>query len=94
MLVMVTFISMLVAIYSIGYMHGDRGYWRFFTYISLFVFSMCMLVTVSKRCRQVISPTVSRMPRGHMIIRTAPKAAPAQPERIMQLPPSIAVQSW
>ncbi len=47
MLVMVTFISMLVAIYSIGYMHGDRGYWRFFTYISLFVFSMCMLVTVS-----------------------------------------------
>ena len=47
MLVMVTFISSLVAIYSIGYMHGDRGYWRFFAYIGLFVFSMTMLVSVS-----------------------------------------------
>ena len=47
MLAMVTFISSLVAIYAIGYMHGDRGYWRFFTYIGLFVFSMTMLVSVS-----------------------------------------------
>lgn len=47
MLAMVTFVSLLVAIYSIGYMHGDRGYWRFFTYIALFVFSMTMLVSVS-----------------------------------------------
>jgi len=47
MLSMVTFISSLVAIYSIGYMHGDPGYWRFFSYISLFVFSMTMLVSVS-----------------------------------------------
>ncbi len=47
MLSMVTFISSLVAIYSIGYMHGDRGYWRFFSYIGLFVFSMTMLVSVS-----------------------------------------------
>ena len=47
MLTMVTFISTLVAIYSAGYMHGDRGYWRFFAYIALFVFSMTMLVSVS-----------------------------------------------
>jgi len=47
MLSMVTFISTLVAIYSIGYMHGDRGYWRFFSYVGLFVFSMRMLVSVS-----------------------------------------------
>ena len=47
MLSMVTFISTLVAIYSIGYMHGERGYWRFFSYIGLFVFSMTMLVSVS-----------------------------------------------
>jgi NADH-quinone oxidoreductase subunit L len=47
MLVMVTFIATLVAIYSAGYMHGDRGYWRFFSYVSLFVFSMTMLVSVS-----------------------------------------------
>jgi len=47
MLVMVTFIASLVAIYAGGYMHGDPGYWRFFTYISLFVFSMTMLVSAS-----------------------------------------------
>src|SRR5207248_880814 len=47
MLAMVTFVSALVAIYSIGYMRGDPGYWRFFTYIALFVFSMTMLVSVS-----------------------------------------------
>ncbi len=47
MLSMVTFVSSLVAIYASGYMHGDRGYWRFFSYISLFVFSMVMLVSVS-----------------------------------------------
>jgi NADH-quinone oxidoreductase subunit L len=47
MLAIVTCISTLVAIYSIGYMRGDPGYWRFFTYISLFVFSMTMLVAAS-----------------------------------------------
>jgi NADH-quinone oxidoreductase subunit L len=47
MLATVTFVSFLVAVYSIGYMRGDPGYWRFFTYISLFVFSMTMLVSVS-----------------------------------------------
>ncbi len=47
MLAVVTFISLLVAVYSIGYMHGDRGYWRFYSYIALFVFSMTMLVSVS-----------------------------------------------
>ena len=47
MLVMVTFVASLVAIYASGYMHGDGGYWRFFSYVSLFVFSMTMLVSVS-----------------------------------------------
>ncbi len=47
MLAIVTCISALVAIYSIGYMRGDPGYWRFFTYIGLFVFSMTMLVSAS-----------------------------------------------
>ena len=47
MLAMVTLVSSLVAIFAIGYMHGDRGYWRFFSYIGLFVFSMTMLVSVS-----------------------------------------------
>jgi NADH-quinone oxidoreductase subunit L len=47
MLAMVTFVSLLVAVYAAGYMHGDPGYWRFFSYIGLFVFSMTMLVSVS-----------------------------------------------
>ncbi len=47
MLAVVTCISSLVAIYSIGYMHGDAGYWRFFAYVSLFVFSMTLLVSAS-----------------------------------------------
>ncbi len=47
MLVTVTFVSLLVAIYSVGYMRGDRGYWRFFSLIALFVFSMTMLVSAS-----------------------------------------------
>jgi NADH-quinone oxidoreductase subunit L len=47
MLAVVTCISSLVAIYSIGYMHGDAGYWRFFSYVSLFVFSMTLLVSAN-----------------------------------------------
>jgi len=47
MLAVVTCISTLVAVYSIGYMRGDPGYWRFFSYIGLFVFSMTMLVAAS-----------------------------------------------
>ena len=47
MLAIVTCISSLVAIYSIGYMHGDPGYWRFFAYVGLFVFSMTMLVSAA-----------------------------------------------
>jgi NADH-quinone oxidoreductase subunit L len=44
MLSMVTSVSFLVAVFGSGYMHGDRGYPRFFAAVSLFVFSMCMLV--------------------------------------------------
>ncbi len=44
MLMVVTSISTLIFIYSIGYMHGDGGYYRFFAYLSLFVFSMLILV--------------------------------------------------
>ncbi|WP_315861217.1 NADH-quinone oxidoreductase subunit L [Anatilimnocola floriformis] len=47
MLSMVTFVAALVAIFGAGYMHGDRGYWRFFAFVGLFVFSMTMLVSVS-----------------------------------------------
>jgi NADH-quinone oxidoreductase subunit L len=44
MMVVVTFVSLMVHIYTIGYMEEDDGYNRFFAYISLFTFSMLMLV--------------------------------------------------
>ena len=44
MMVVVTFVSLMVHIYTVGYMHDDSGYQRFFSYISLFTFSMLMLV--------------------------------------------------
>ena len=44
MLVVVSFVSLMVHIYTIGYMHDDAGYTKFFSYISLFTFSMFMLV--------------------------------------------------
>ncbi|HFC98712.1 MAG TPA: NADH-quinone oxidoreductase subunit L [Thermosulfurimonas dismutans] len=47
MLAMVTSLSFLIHVYSIGYMADDPGYYRFFSYISLFTFSMLMLVSAN-----------------------------------------------
>src|SRR5210317_958789 len=44
MMAVVTFVSFMVHIYTVGYMHDDPGYQRFFSYISLFTFAMLMLV--------------------------------------------------
>ena len=44
MMLVVTFVSLMVHIYTVGYMREDPGYNRFFSYISLFTFSMLMLV--------------------------------------------------
>jgi NADH-quinone oxidoreductase subunit L len=44
MMLVVTFVSLMVHVYTIGYMEEDPGYQRFFSYISLFTFSMLMLV--------------------------------------------------
>jgi NADH-quinone oxidoreductase subunit L len=44
MLAMVTFISTWIALFASGYMHGEKGYARFFAVMSLFVFSMCGLI--------------------------------------------------
>lgn len=44
MMLVVTFVSLMVHIYTIGYMHEDDGYCRFFAYIALFTFAMLMLV--------------------------------------------------
>ncbi len=45
MMCVVTFVSLMVHVYTIGYMADDPGYQRFFSYISLFTFAMMMLVT-------------------------------------------------
>ncbi len=47
LLIVVTTIGMLVHVYSIGYMGHDPGYWRFFAYLNLFMFSMLLLVLAS-----------------------------------------------
>jgi len=44
MMAVVTFVSLMVHVYTVGYMHDDPGYQRFFSYISLFTFAMLMLV--------------------------------------------------
>ncbi len=44
MTLIVTGVGALIHLYSIGYMHGDPGYWRFFSYLNLFIFAMLNLV--------------------------------------------------
>ena len=44
MMLVVTFVGFLIHVYSVGYMHGDPGYPRFFTYLNLFMTSMLILV--------------------------------------------------
>lgn len=47
MMVVVTFVSLAVHVYTIGYMHDDPGYARFFSYLSLFTFAMLLLVVAN-----------------------------------------------
>ncbi len=44
LLLVVSSVGLLVHVYSIGYMDGDRGFWRFFAYLNLFMFSMLLLI--------------------------------------------------
>jgi NADH-quinone oxidoreductase subunit L len=44
LLLVVSSVGLLVHVYSIGYMHGDRSMWRFFAYLNLFMFSMLLLI--------------------------------------------------
>ena len=44
MILVVTGVGLLIHIYSVGYMHGDNGFYRYFTYLNLFTFSMLLLV--------------------------------------------------
>jgi len=44
MLLIVTGVGFLIHVYSVGYMHDDKGYWRYFAYLNLFLFFMTLLV--------------------------------------------------
>ena len=44
MIMVVTGVGFLIHLYSIGYMHGEEGFYRFFAYLNLFTFSMLLLV--------------------------------------------------
>jgi NADH-quinone oxidoreductase subunit L len=44
MTLIVTGVGFLIHVYSIGYMHGDKGFWRYFAYLNLFIFAMLNLV--------------------------------------------------
>lgn len=44
MMMIVTGVGFLIHLYSIGYMHGDKGFYKFFSYLNLFIFSMLLLV--------------------------------------------------
>lgn len=44
MALIVTGVGFIIHVYSIGYMHGDKGFWRFFAYLNLFIFTMMNLV--------------------------------------------------
>jgi NADH-quinone oxidoreductase subunit L len=44
LMVVVTFVGFLIHVYSVGYMHDDPGYWRYFAYLNLFIFAMSLLV--------------------------------------------------
>ena len=44
MSLIVTGVGFLIHVYSIGYMHGDKGFWRFFAYLNLFIFAMMNLI--------------------------------------------------
>jgi NADH-quinone oxidoreductase subunit L len=47
MLLIVTGVGFLIHVYSVGYMEGDPGYWRFFAFLNFFVFAMCLLVAAA-----------------------------------------------
>ena len=95
MMVVVTFVSLLVHVYTIGYMAEDDGYQRFFSYISLFTFSMLMLV-MSNNFLQLFFGweavgLVSYLLIGFWFKRPTrdlrqPEGLPGQPRRRLRLP--------
>jgi NADH-quinone oxidoreductase subunit L len=70
MMCVVTFVSLMVHIYTIGYMEEDAGYNRFFAYISLFTFSMLMLVMSNNLVWFLICSSVFGTPNRRQFLPT------------------------
>ena len=95
MMVVVTFVSLVVHIYTIGYMDDDPGYQRFFSYISLFTFSMLMLVMANNFLQLFFGweavGLISYLLIGFWYTRPTrdlrqPEGVPGQPRRRLRLP--------
>jgi NADH-quinone oxidoreductase subunit L len=96
MMVVVTFVSLMVHIYTIGYMEDDPGYQRFFSYISLFTFSMLMLV-MSNNFLQLFfgweAVGLVSLPADRLLVQEADgdlrqhEGLPGQPGRRLRLHP-------
>ena len=94
-MVVVTFVSLMVHVYTIGYMAEDPGYQRFFSYISLFTFSMLMLVMANNFLQLFFGweavGLVSYLLIGFWYTRPTrdlrePEGVPGQPRRRLRLP--------
>ena len=88
MMVVVTFVSLMVHVYTIGYMHDDPGYTRFFSYISLFTFAMLMLV-MSNNLLQLFFGWEAVGLVSYLLIGfwyTRPIGDPRQPEGVHRQP--------
>ena len=80
MLLVVTGVGFLIHLYSIGYMHDDPGYARFFAYLNLFVFSMTMLVLAGNFLVLYVFWEARRpvlVPADRLLVRRQPAAAEA-----------------
>jgi NADH-quinone oxidoreductase subunit L len=79
MALVVTSVSFVIHVYSIGYMHGDRGFWRFFTWLPLFVFFMLTLVLADNYLLMFVGwegvGLCSYLLIGYWFERSAPAAA-------------------
>ena len=62
MMLVVTFVGFLIHVYSVGYMHGDPGYARFFTYLNLFMTSMLILVLANNYLLMFLADSFSFFP--------------------------------
>jgi len=91
------FVSLMVHVYTIGYMADDPGYQRFFSYISLFTFSMMMLVMANNflQLLRLGSGGAGVVPADRLLVHAShghlrePEGLPGEPRRRLRLPAGV-----